>query len=71
LLSSDDVQQTIPRVVEILYQANRCQIMHAKAFEDKKVPFNPQDEKEVKAALPTMDFVAKSLLEYEQTLPLK
>jgi hypothetical protein len=45
--------------------------MHAKAFEDKKVPFNPQDEKEVKAALPTMDFVAKSLLEYEQTLPLK
>jgi hypothetical protein len=54
LLSSDDVQQTIPRVVEILYQANRCQIMHAKAFEDKKVPFNPQDEKEVKAALPTM-----------------
>ncbi len=70
LLSSDDGQQ-VPRVVEILYQANRCQIMHANESEDKKVPFNPQDEKEVKAALPTMDFVAKSLLEYEQTLLLK
>jgi hypothetical protein len=71
LLSSDDVRQTIPRIVEILYQANRCQIIHAKASADKKVPFNPQDEKEVKVALPAMDFVAKSLLAYEQTLPLK
>ena len=71
MLSSDDVQQTIPRVVEMLYVSHRCQIMHAKSSEDKKVPFNAQDEKEVKAALPTMDFVAKSLLEYEQTLPLK
>ena len=71
LLSSDDVQQPIPKIVEILYKANRCQIMHAKASEGKKVPFNPQDEKDVTAALPLMDFVAKSLLAYEQTLSLK
>ncbi|KPL23572.1 MAG: hypothetical protein AMJ75_05785 [Phycisphaerae bacterium SM1_79] len=68
LLSSSDIQQPIPRIVEILYKANRCQIMHAKASGGKKVPFNPQDEKDVTAALPLMDFVAKSLLEYEQTL---
>jgi hypothetical protein len=70
LLSSIDIQQPIPSIVEVLYKANRCQIMHAKASESKKVPFNPQDEKDVTAALPLMDFVARSLLAYEQTLPL-
>jgi len=67
----DDKQLVVPQVSEILYKANRCQLSHAKASEDKKVPFNPQDEEEVKAALPLMDFVAKSLLEYEQTSLLK
>ena len=68
LLSSNDVQQPIPRIVEILYKANRCQIMHAKASGGKKVPFNPQDERDVTAILPLMDFVARSLLAHEQTL---
>jgi hypothetical protein len=68
LLSSSDVQQPIPRIVEILYRANRCQIMHAKASGGKKIPFNPQDERDVTAALPLMDFVARSLLAYEQAL---
>jgi hypothetical protein len=68
LLSSSDVQRPIPRIVEILYGANRCQIMHAKASGDKKIPFNPQDERDVSAVLPLMDFVARSLLAHEQTL---
>jgi len=67
----DDKQLVVPQVSEILYKANRCQLSHAKASEDKKVPFNPQDEEEVKGVLPLMDFVAKSLLEYEQTSLLK
>jgi hypothetical protein len=67
-LGSDDVQQPIPRIVEMLYKANRCQIMHAKASGGKKVPFNPQDERDVTAILPLMDFVARSLLAHEQTL---
>jgi hypothetical protein len=67
----DDRQLVVPQVSRILYKANRCQLNHAKASEDKKVPFNPQDEEEVKAVLPLMDFVAKSLLEYEQTSLLK
>jgi hypothetical protein len=66
----DDKQPVIPQVSEILYKA-RCQLDHARASKDKKVPFNQQDEEEVKAALPLMDFVAKSLLEYEQTSLLK
>ena len=68
LLSSSDVEQPIARIVEILYRANRCQIMHAKASGGRKIPFNPQDERDVTAALPLMDFVAGSLLAYEQTL---
>jgi hypothetical protein len=66
----DDKQPVIPQVSKILYEA-RCQLGHSKASKDKKVPFTQQDEEEVKAALPLMDFVAKSLLEYEQTSLLK
>jgi len=67
----DDGQPVVPQVARILYKANRCQLNHSKASGDKKIPFDPQDEEEVKAALPLMDFVAKSLLEYEQTSLLK
>jgi len=62
----DDAQETIPQVAKILYNGYRCQLNHSKAAENKKIPFNPQDEKEVKAALPLMEFVAKSLLQYEE-----
>lgn len=63
----DEAKDTIPQVAKILYNGYRCQLNHSKALEDKKIPFNPQDVKEVKAALPLMEFVAKSLLQYEET----
>jgi len=61
----DEAKDTIPQVAKILYNGYRCQLNHSKALEDKKIPFNPEDEKEVRAALPLMEFVAKSLLRYE------
>jgi len=62
----DRSQELIPQVAKILYNGYRCQLNHSKALEDKKIPFNPQDEREVKTALPLMEFVAKSLLQYEE-----
>lgn len=62
----DDAQETIPQVAKILYNGYRCQLNHSKAAENKKIPFNPEDEKEVRAALPLMEFVAKSFLQYEE-----
>jgi hypothetical protein len=61
----DDAKDTIPQVAKMLY-VYRCQVDHSKALRDKKLPFNSQDEREVKAALPLMEFVAKSLLQYEE-----
>jgi hypothetical protein len=63
----DDSREVVPQVAKILYTGYRCQLNHSKASQDKKIPFNPEDEKEVKAALPLMEFVAKSLLQYEET----
>ncbi|MGB7293729.1 MAG: methylamine utilization protein MauJ [Thermodesulfobacteriota bacterium] len=56
----------ISDVAKFLYKGHRCQINHSKALEDKKIPFNAEAEKEVKEALPLIEFVAKSLLEYEE-----
>ena len=53
-------------VAALLFKGNRCQLNHAKAGKSKKVPFNPDDEREVREALTLMEFVAKSLLDYEQ-----
>jgi len=61
----DDTQETTPQVAKILYRY-RCEVDHSKALRDKKIPSNPQDEKEVKAALPSIEFVAKSFLQYEE-----
>lgn len=61
----DTKKPVIPQVAEILFEGYRCQLNHAKALEDKKIPFNLQDEKAVKTALPLMKLVAKSLLAYE------
>jgi len=66
----DEAKDTIAQVAKILYNGYRCQLSHSKDREDKKIPFNPQDEKEVKTALPLMEFVAKSLLQYEENLLL-
>ncbi len=60
-----EAREAIPQVAKILYKEYRCELNHSKASENKKIPFNPEDEKEVKAALPLMEFVAKSLLQYE------
>lgn len=62
----DQSQELISQVAKILFRGYRCQLNHSKASQDKKIPFNPQDEREVKAALPLMEFVAKSFLQYEE-----
>ena len=66
LAEFDESKETIPQVAKILYKEFRCQLSHAKAPEDKKIPFNSEDIKEVKTALPLMEFVARSLLQYEE-----
>jgi len=53
-------------VAMLLYRGHRCQLSHAKASQSKKVPFNPEDERQVKAVLPLMEFVARSFLAYEE-----
>lgn len=58
-------QPSIPALVETLFKGHRCQLNHSKESQNRKVPFNPQDKKDVEAALPLMEFVAKSLLEYQ------
>ena len=54
-------------VANFLYKRNRVQLSHSKASEDKKIPFNPDDEWEVQVSLPLTELVAKSLLSYEAT----
>jgi hypothetical protein len=51
----------------LLFKGHRCQLNHSKASEDKKIPFNPDDEQKVKSVLPLAESVAKSLLSYEDT----
>jgi len=55
-------------VAMLLFKTNRCQLNHSKAFKDKKIPFNPDDEWEVEAAIPISEFIAKSLIKYEETV---
>ncbi len=52
-------------VARFLYKTNRVQLSHSKAGEDKKVPFNPDDEWRVQVSLHLAELVAKSLLSYE------
>lgn len=63
----DDVQETNPQVAKILFEEYRCQLNHSKALENKKIPFNLEDERTVQRVLSLADFVAKSLLSYEDT----
>jgi hypothetical protein len=60
-------EPVLEEVARYLYRGQRCQLNHSKAGQVKKVPFDPQDEKEVTDALPLMKFVAKTLLEYEES----
>ena len=52
-------------VATFLYKKNRVQLNHSKASENKKIPFNPADEWEVKVSLPLAELVAESLISYE------
>jgi hypothetical protein len=54
-------------VATFLYKRNRVQLSHSKASKNKKIPFNPNDEWEVQVSLPLAEFVAKSLISYEDT----
>lgn len=63
----DNNQSLVPQVAEMLYKRLRCALNHAKDSEDKKIPFNLQDEEEVKTALPLMNSIAISFLKYEET----
>jgi hypothetical protein len=62
----DDAREVVPQVAKMLYTGYRCQLNYSKALGDKKIPFNPEDKKEVGDALPLMEFVARSLLQYEE-----
>lgn len=61
-----DSREAVPQVAKIVYKGYRCQLSHSKALEDKKLPFDAKDMKEVRAATPLMEFMARSLLQYEE-----
>ena len=54
-------------VASFLYKKNRVQLSHSKASENKKIPFNPDDEWQVQVSLTLAELVATSLLSYEET----
>lgn len=54
-------------VANYLYKENRVQLSHSKAAEKKKIPFNPDDERAVQGSLHLAEFVAGSLISYEDT----
>lgn len=62
-----DKGDTIKKVAVFLFKGHRCQLNHSKDIEDKKIPFNPNNEQEVQSALPLAEFIAKSLISYEDT----
>ena len=63
-------ETTISEVVRILYKANLCELNHHKTRVDNTAPpVALQDEMELMDALPLLKFVAKALLEYEESSP--
>ena len=56
-------------VAEILYHANRCQLSHAKAGQLYKVPFDPDHEAAVKAAVSLAQYVAQELIKWHRSNP--
>lgn len=57
----------IEEVTRIIYIDNRVQLFHSKQNSDKKIPYKLEDEERVQRFLPLAEFVAKSLLAYEDT----
>jgi len=60
-------RDVIDGVSSELYGNYRTQLFHAKAKRNKQIPFNPEDERKVQRILPLAEFVAKSLISYEDT----
>lgn len=55
----------IEEVTELLYKGYRCELNHSKEEREKKVPFDYESEEEVSSVLHLTEFVARSVLEYE------
>jgi len=56
---------TIRDVAAFLYKAHRCELNHSKVTGNTKVPYVYDDEWDVQVAIPITEFVAKSLIAYE------
>lgn len=65
--SSEHEGDVIHEVANLLYRGRRCQLNHSKENEDKKVPYNSEDEWEVETVLLLTEYVAHSLLSYEHS----
>src|SRR4030042_5908758 len=52
-------------VATYLYKKNRVQLSHSKAGEERKIPFNTDDEREVEGSLYLAEFVAGAALSEE------
>lgn len=65
LIQSGSKEDIFREMAVLLYKGHRCQLNHSKACEDKKIPFNPNDEREVECILPLTELVTNSLIQYE------
>jgi len=57
----------VAKATDLLYSQNRLPLFHSKENKGKKIPYKLEDEESVETVLPLAEFVAKSLLEYEDT----
>ncbi len=55
----------IEAVASNIYEDCRTYLFHAKANRNKYIPFNEEDERKVQRILPLAEFLAKSLISYE------
>ena len=55
----------IDELASDLYVNYRLQLFHAKANRGKKIPFNLEDQRKVERILPLAQFVASSMISYE------
>ncbi|MBC8276095.1 MAG: hypothetical protein H8E40_14160 [Chloroflexi bacterium] len=56
---------TIRDVAGFLFKTHRCEVNHSKLTESTKVPYVYDDEWDVQVAIPITEFIAKSLIAYE------
>ena len=55
----------IEAVASNIYEDYRTYLFHAKATRNKYIPFKEEDERKVQRILPLVEFLAKSLISYE------